>query len=284
MSLRTDNNSQQPNLKTPAEFLGRLFENRRERNPLYSMRAFARDLGISISLLSRVLNGSRPVSLKLAMQISTALDLSESEANSLILSVLQTSSSNAKISKKVREKLEASIANARIDETSVFYTTVEIEQFKAIAHWYHMAILNLVTLEDFDSNPQWIASRLGITSHEARDAVERLIGLGLLEENEKSLKRTEQHFNFKTKRSEFAMRKFHEQMIGKATEELKNTKDEDFQKRLINSITFSCSQEQIELLKEKIDKFQDEILEFVSSSKNESVYQMNVQFFPLTKK
>jgi uncharacterized protein (TIGR02147 family) len=269
--------------KTPAEFLGRLFDERRERNPHYSMSAFARDLGISVSLLSRVLNGSRPVSLKFAMQVSTALDLSEAESNTLILSVLQASSANAKISKKVRQKLESTLKSESLSESSPLYTTVEVEQFRAMAHWYHLAILNLVSVKDFESEPQWIAARLGISTHEAHEAIERLISLGLLEEQGCTLKRTKLHLNFKTKKSEFAIRKFHSQMIAKASEELQKTDDESFHRRLINGITFTCSEDQLELIKDKIDKFQDEILNLTSATKGEAVYQLNAQFFPLTK-
>ncbi|MBC7693037.1 MAG: TIGR02147 family protein [Methylotenera sp.] len=272
-----------PLQRSPADFLRDLFKARRERNPHYSSSAFARDLGMSSSLLSRIFGGSRPVSLKLAMQISTALDLVENESNAFILSVIQNSSRNAKISKRVRAKIEQNLEGMKKDTTSTLYTTVEIERFKAMASWHHLAILNLVTLDEFESNPNWMAKQLGISTLDVQDAIERMLAIGLLSENEGVLSRAQKNFYVRTNRSEVAVRKFHDQMISKASAELKRTDDADFHSRLINGITFTCGEEHIEVIKEKIDRFEDEILALVSTGSKKSVYQMNVQFFPLTK-
>ncbi len=266
--------------KFPVDFLREIFLERRERNPSYSTASFARDLGISRSLLSRVLTGSRPITLKLALQISTALDLGEEKSNALVLSIIHNSSKSAKISKKIRAKFENN--NTPQSPVSLF-TTVEIEQFKAMSSWYHLAILNMTVLDGFQNDPVWIAQQLGITTAEVIDAIERMIGVGLLTESENALKRTKAHFYVKTNRSEFAVRKFHTQMISKASEELKNTSDADFQRRLINGITFTCGPEHIELIKEKINRLEDEILNVTSNGASTDVYQMNFQFFPLTK-
>ena len=276
-------NQPTPMNRTPVDFLRDLFGARRDRNPSYSMSAFARDLGVSISLLSRVLTGSRPMTLKLAMQISTALDLDEAQTNTLVLSVVQHSSKSAKISKKVRAKLEKELATSVDKESGPLFTTVEIERFKSMASWHHLAILNLTTLDDFKNDPAWIAKRLGILVTDVQEAIDRLIAIGLLSETENSIQRTNTNLYFKTKRSEFAVRKFHEQMIGKAAEQLKNTSDNDFQSRLINGITFACGPEHLEIIKEKIDRVEDEILALTATGSRNSVYQLNVQFFPLTK-
>lgn len=264
------------------DLLRSTFLERRERNTSYSMRAFARDLGISSSLLSRVLSGSRPMTLKLAMQIATALDLNKNNSEILMLSVIRSSSSNAKISKKVRIKLEKTLSETEHDSSNPLYTTIEIERFKAMASWYHLAILNLTTLDMFRSDPIWIAKKLGIATAEAREAIERLLDIGLLSKSGDNLKRTRKHFYIKTSRSEFAVRKFHEQMISRAAQELKNINDDDFQKRLINGVTFTCGPEHIEIIKDKINKFEDEVLALTSLGRRSSVYQINVQFFPLT--
>ncbi len=268
--------------KKPEDILISFFQTRKERNPSYSMSAFSRDLGISSSLLSRIINRTRSISLKCAMQISLALDLSDEESNNLLLSVVKNSTKNSKISKKVKQKFLHNLENSNKD-SNFNYCTFEIEQFKAVAKWYHLAILNLVETEHFINCAKWISNSLEITPLEATDAINRMTSLGLLKEENGKLKRTEKNFFVKTQKSEFAVRCFHEQMINKGLLELKKTTDDDFHSRLINGITFSCGQEHIETIKDKIDKFEDEILKLTSMSSNNSIYQLNIQFFPLSR-
>lgn len=269
--------------KSPAEFLRELFIARKERNPAYSQSAFARDLGASVPILSRVMSGRRPMSLKFGLQVTTALGLSERESNALLYSIVQHSSKKAKISVRMRHRLEKDFeAQSHADSNGPLYTTVEIERFKAMSQWYHLAILNLTTTDGFQATPRWISRALGITNSEATDGLDRLLSLGLLTEVNEKIERTEKHLYIKTQKSESAMRKFHSQMIGKALVELAETGDDRFQKRLINGITFSCGPEHIEAIKERIDRCQDEILALAGTGKKTSVYQMNVQLFPLT--
>ncbi|MFY7992087.1 MAG: TIGR02147 family protein [Bacteriovoracaceae bacterium] len=268
--------------QNPANTLKQAYLLRKERNHSYSLNAFAQDLGVSKSFLSRVLSGERPVSMKLAIQISVALDLNEAESRSLLFSVIQFSSKNAKISKKVKARIQKEFKES--SNNPIIYTTIDLERFKVMSHWYHFALINLTRVKGFRSTPTWIAKKLGITVIETRDAIERLISLGLMREVNGSLKASSDQFlNVKTQKSNLAIRNFHEQMIAKARDELKKTSTDAFNHRLINGITFTCTKDQIEMIKNKIDQFQDEILTLTGSVEGEELYQMNVQLFPLLK-
>ncbi len=268
--------------RSPADFIREIFLDRRKRNLGYSMNSFSRDLGISKSLLSRIFSGDRPVSLKLALQITSALELSEIDSKSLIFSVVKTSSKTAKISRKLREKLEADLQKHKEKDDAPVHTTIELERFRQMSSWYHMAILNMTKLDNFESDPTWIAKKLGIGLIEVQSALERLFALGLIEEKNGKIRRSSLGLYVRTNKSEMAVRMFHEQMIDKAKVELKKTAEADFQSRLINGITFTCGQEHVEMIKDRIIKFQDEIFAITSSGAKDSVYQMNVQFFGLT--
>lgn len=76
---------------TAAEFLITTFNERKEKNPRYSLRAFARSLGVSSGQLSEILSGKRPLSHKLARRISIALALTTEESQKLIFLVSQQS-------------------------------------------------------------------------------------------------------------------------------------------------------------------------------------------------
>jgi len=56
-----------------------VFEARQRQNPLYSLRAFARDLGIDSSSLSKVLQGRRQLSKKAGVEVALNIGLDETE-------------------------------------------------------------------------------------------------------------------------------------------------------------------------------------------------------------
>lgn len=78
-------------IKTAADYLIFIFNERKEKNPRYSLRAFARSLGVSSGQLSEILSGKRPLSHKLARRISIALALTEVEGQRLLQLVSQQS-------------------------------------------------------------------------------------------------------------------------------------------------------------------------------------------------
>ena len=67
------------------------------------------------------------------------------------------------------------------------YNALEFEYFKVISDWYHYAIIELTLIDGFSSSPMWISERLGITTNQAKSAIERLISLGLLQKKDNML-------------------------------------------------------------------------------------------------
>lgn len=78
-------------IKTAADYLISIFNERKDKNSRYSLRAFARSLGVSSGQLSEILSGKRPLSHKLARRISIALALTEEESQKLLFLVSQQS-------------------------------------------------------------------------------------------------------------------------------------------------------------------------------------------------
>lgn len=60
---------------------------RQESNPLYSLRAFSRDLHIDFSILSRVLNGKIPYTKKILLRVSERLTMSTEELDFYLKSI-----------------------------------------------------------------------------------------------------------------------------------------------------------------------------------------------------
>jgi uncharacterized protein (TIGR02147 family) len=274
--------------RTSVEVLRSIYADRKAKNEHYSLNAFARDLGLSRPLVSRILSGARSLTLKQGMHIAAVLGFTQSETNLFLLGIVEAAASTAKISKKIRETIQNNASAAVAGSTSFespLYVNYDVERFKTIAQWYHVAIMNLTFTEGFNTDVSWIAGRLGISVPETRSAVDRLLELGFLEETlDGSIRKSQANLYFKTEKSEVAIREHHSQMIEKAQAELKKTDAEDFARRLINSITFSCDPSHLALFQKKINEFQDEVLALAKTGNHQDVYQLNCQLFPLTKK
>ncbi len=83
-----------------SELLETEFAQRRERNPRYSVRAFARDLALDHSALSKVLRHRRPLSARMIARLGHKLRLS----------------SNAIIAACIHEHAQAIVSLARTPE------------------------------------------------------------------------------------------------------------------------------------------------------------------------
>lgn len=81
--------------ESPRVFLSLLYEEKRAKNPKYSLRAWARRIGVSVSTLSRVVSGERPLSYELAVKVVEHLEVSESDQTILILMALRENAKTA---------------------------------------------------------------------------------------------------------------------------------------------------------------------------------------------
>jgi uncharacterized protein (TIGR02147 family) len=275
MSPRDITSNSQPS--GPAETLRSIFLERKARNPTYSTRAFARDLGMSQGLLSLVLSGKQPLSVKQALKVAVLLELPDVET--FMQSVLMALPEDSKAVRLLKRRQ----ASKRHDGSSFVDRHVEqIEETKLISQWYHLPILDLTTNRGFKSDVHWIARRLGIGPIETRDAVDRLLKLGLLERREGKLRKTTQRIQFRTRDSQAAVRAFHKQMIQKALAQLEKSDAESFAAREISSMTIAMPRALWPECQRRIQKFQKELAEFASQGESDSVYQLNVQMFSLT--
>ncbi len=267
--------------QTPADYLRALFLNRKEKRNGYNTSAFARDLGISQPLLSQILNQKRPVTVAQANKIAILLDLPRKQAEAFLELTWSSLSNGTRVSKKLLQLKE----QKRQADLSSLQHVLGHDILQVIAQWYPLAILDLSTTEGFQSDSRWIAKRLGISNEQAKDAIQRLLHLSLLEKTPTGgLKKAHRHLSFPTKNSKSAVRNYHQQVIDRARQELDKTSDEDFSNRRIASTTMALRMDRLEEAKKRIEKFQKDIAQFVSDGTCQEIYQLNVQFFPLTQK
>lgn len=252
------------------------FEERREKNKRYSLRAFARDIKIDQSILLKYLKGKRHLNPEKTLSILKEMGIPESKAQSIL----------------DMENFVALFANFK--EKKLFSPFAPKESIQG--HWAYFAVLNCLDLLDFDSTPGWIAQRLGIE--------ERLVEKILLDLEANNLatgvksgssSSTKKYTAGSEKDNE--IRKSHlKSYLVKALQFITNNgefirkadvsseADTDFD---FSAITFTASRDNLPEAKKIIEEFRKNLAYFLCSDdspqKSDDVYHLSIQLFPLTK-
>lgn len=262
----------------PVKFLTEQYLQRRERNASYSLRSFARDVGVSATALSRILNGQRIITYRQMSRVLSALNVPEELAQKIITGIILKAGKTAKVSKVLRHSF-----TQKATEASYEVKYYSIDRFKMISQWYHFAILEMTYLKDFESDALWISKKLDISLIETKDAIDRLLNLGFLHRSATGiLSKTDSRLFIDAKKAEPEIRKYETTMLAKATAQLDKTDDASYQMRLINSITFPTSPACVPELKKAIYEFQKKLLTMIRQNEYTQVYHFGCQLFPVS--
>lgn len=265
----------------PIEYLNSVFSKIKANNHRFSLRAWASQMGLPhVTLLSLVLNRKRrllpPLSTKISQYLQNRDHLTEKEARYFEILVMYAQSRTP----EEKEMYQRLLANLRPDR---FFTTLELDHIRLISDWYHFAILEMTNLRDFNSDPTWIKKCLAdiVTESQIKDAITRLIRLGLLKKTEGGkLKKTTPYLATGNNRPNLDLRKLHEQFLEKAKDALNS---QDLSERTITGHMMSIDRASLPEIKKRIDEFRREIGQNFESHQGNAVYQLGIQFFSLTK-
>lgn len=227
-----------------------------KNNPRYSLRSFAQALGMNSGSLSRIISGKVKPSKRTLILISERLGVSPD---------------------RLSRPDPGKSAQTRA------HRTLQADLFKAIADWYHYAILELTSLKGFKPDHRWIAMRLGISVTEVNVAVERLIRLQFLEIQTDG-KWVDRSGDVTTVGNEFttaAFRKLQHQVLEMGQKALDQV---PFELRDQTSIMFAVDAKRIPEIKTKIKAFRRELARHSEEAENKTeLYQLGIAFYPLTK-
>jgi uncharacterized protein (TIGR02147 family) len=158
---------------------------------------------------------------------------------------------------------------------------ISVEDFDAISDWYHYAILELTFTRGFSSDETWIARRLGISVSQAREAIERLIRLRLLERDSNGVL-SKAHETITTaghKITAPALRHYQRQILEKAVTSLDTVAIEQ---RCMHSITVPVTLPNIPLAKEMIREFARALCKTLENGEPTEVYQLGIALYPVS--
>ncbi len=255
--------------------LQREYLSRRRKNPAYSLRAYARDLGVQPSKLSEVLKGVKGFSPKLAGQIADRLGLTMDERVLFVTLVAAQHARSKRAKAEAKSKLSKLIHNDPYIEKSV-------ELFQLVADWYHFAILELTRTTRFQENPAWIAQELGIDTETAKAALERLIEQKLLTRNaEGKLLAAQEHISIPGGISSRAIREHHSQVLERADQALESV---PLELREFATMMLAIDPAKLSEAKAMLKDFRRKFAADLQKDGNkERVYCFSLQFFPLDK-
>lgn len=239
------------------------------------MRAFAKHVGISASHLSRVLSGKKDLSPESATRIAIELQLSEDQINHF-LDLVSLQSANSHTKKLLLERI-----HRRQNRPS--RKALNSETFQVISDWYYFSMLELIRTQGFRSEAGWIARRLGLTISEVETAIQRLQTLGLIriDQNHVMTSTGEIDPQSVSEISSTAAHRHYEQIAQKAFTALK---EQPFAEREFLGIQLAFNRTNLQRAKTMIRNFTEQFETEFRSHPGEDVYQLNLQFFSLTKK
>ncbi len=262
------------------DFFRAVYAAAKKEKPKYTYIAFTEELGLGHSnLMNLIINGQRRLSRKNALIVIKSLSLVLEKRRYLLRLVELDNSRNM----QKREKIVSKIINIKSETLNDDQSR---DQMKFYSHWLHALVFEIIGLSNSPSTPEAVAEML--IPHAAADEVERSLNLletlGLIEKLSDGMKyqKIQSHFIMNENLKGVGPLAFHGKMIDLAKDALVRIHEDQ---RDISSITLAMPEQGITALKKLVEDFQEKILALAENfSQSDTVYQVNFQVFPLTKK
>jgi uncharacterized protein (TIGR02147 family) len=236
----------------------------KRRNQRFSLRAFAKQLGVDHSTLSQVLRNRRRLSARALETIGKHLGLGD-EAIRVYAENYRRKASSYRPRRKLRSR------------------QLDLDTFQFLSAWHHCAILELVAVRGFKTDVRWIGEVLGIGTDDVNIAVQRLLRLGLLQMSTRKLwidkaGDTEFYSSGLTEAARNQMSQEIHQLAIRATRRIPS------EYRVDRQMVVAIASAKVPRLKMMVDEFLSEVSALLTESgTKEDVYQLEISFSPLTK-
>jgi uncharacterized protein (TIGR02147 family) len=254
------------------KYLEECFRLRCLKNPRYSQAAFARDLSLSPSTLSELMNGKYGLSAERALEVGKKLKLNSAH-NKHFVELFRV-----KFARKKSQRKSAS-ESVRLRQ-QIGEQLVTNDKFKTISEWHHLALLELTETSNFKLDKEVIGKRLGLTSAEVTDSIARLERLGLVKIKNRKLKPTGLFTTVDSELGSAAISKYQTDLMQKGLLAMDAQSREE---RDVSSVVFAFAKEDMLAAKSEIQEFRRNFaLRFSKNIKKEEVYCLSMQMFALT--
>ena len=161
------------------------------------------------------------------------------------------------------------------------FREISSDDFKKISKWYHIAILKLTSVKNFKNDPIWISKHLGIKRFEAKEALEALLELGLLEQKDGHL--VDVSGSFKIVAPDLASARIHQANVMQRGIESISMVPTDL--RTHSVYTIPANKNKVKIIRDKFRKFSAEIDVLLDEENEEKddIFHLSFSFFPASR-
>ena len=259
-------------------YLAAYYQAAKRTRPSFSFRLFSKLAGLrSPNFLKLVIDGERNLGADSVGRFVKALGLEGADGDFFADLVAFGQAQTLAEKNRAFERIAASRrfrAARRIDG----------ELFAYLSHWYNPVIRELAARDDFQEEPRWLAAQLRpkISATEAAEAMKLLLSLGLLVRDADTgrVVRGEPTLTTEHEVRSLGAAAFHRQMLERAAQSIETVPRE---LRDLAALTVCVSPETAAIVKQRIHQFREALTELCDAdTQGNTVYQLNVQWFPLS--
>lgn len=260
------------------EFLRRAYDVEKRRNPDFSQRYIAKAMSAgSSSFFKDVLTGRARLSPPRVAKFAKMFGLSKAETEYFETLVLYTQADTPDEKQRCLKRLTEASPSRR-------HALIEASQLEYVRKWHYAAVREYLALVEFrdDYDAMAAALRPPITPEEAREAVQLLLRLKFARKNAQGvLEKTEDVVTTGANPDPEKVRAVLRANIELGLQALEEIPARE---RPFSHLTLSVSEESLALIRERLQKTRNEILDIVRKDGGvDRLYQLNFQLFPLSK-
>lgn len=244
----------------------------------YSYKAFCNEAGLkSPSLFKMVLDGSRNLTSESVPKFIKGLKLVESGEKDFFYTLVNY---NQETDLERKTKLFQDLLQLKSKDN---VCPMEFYQFEFLSKWHLVAIYVMIDLSDFQSDIDWIQTKLKkrVSRENILSALETLTKLNLIRKNSNGeFEQANTSISTPDEILSHTLKNYHHGMMNLA---LTSLETDLISEREFTGATLPLCQEQLDLVKGKIRDFRKELSCICENMQNKNqVYQLNLQLFPLT--
>ncbi|NLL12598.1 MAG: TIGR02147 family protein [Fibrobacter sp.] len=258
------------------EFLKDFYLLKKQENPVFSLRYMGSRVSVDPSHLLKIFQLQRHIGTRLIDSFIAHCGLSGTDAEYF--------SNLVRFNKAKTESDKKTYYERLIALKGVNAQALNKDQYEFYTKWYYSAILTLLDFYPFRGDYAALAEKLSppITEAKARKSIRLLSDLGLIRKNENGIwELTHQIITTGEKYRSDAVKAFQESTMQLAVQSLYRHPAE---KRNISTVTVTIAEKKLDQINQIIAQFRESLLKVArDETEPDKVYQLNIQFFPLTK-